>query len=475
MTLTVAGFERPRLTEIKADLDAKVTAVLGPVNTSADSVTGQILGIFAAAMDDVWEAAQDTYDSMYPATAEGTSLDGAVSYVGLERLAAAPTSAIAMCYGTESTYVPAGSIVRSIGGVQFVSDYDLIISRANAGDVEITVNTVENAGNYQIIAGGVSVTYTSDASATAEEIVAGLAALFDAGTFTATTNGTTLSLRNINGESAFSLTVGSKLTISRLGSPVAFTAVEVGAIALPIGALNTLDTAISGWIGVYNLTAGSTGRAVESDEELRVRHTESVRVTGAATVPAIRARLLADIEGVEYVSIYENRTAVVDAFGLPPHSFESIVSGGATQEIADKLFEVKPAGIQTFGNMSATVIDENGDGQVTSFSRPVPQYAWVRVTINALDTEEAVDPGYVDAIKAAVLATGNAIGIGKDVILQRFFGPIYAATPGLGSITVEIDTTASPLDAPTYATSNIVIARADHAIFDLARISVIEP
>lgn len=473
MTLTATGFERPRLTEIKADLDARVTAVLGPVNTSPDSVTGQILGIVSASLDDVWEAAQATYDSMYPATAEGTSLDGAVSFVGLERQSAAPTTAVAMCYGAESTYVPAGSLIRSIGGVQFVSDYDLIISRANAGDVEITVNTVENAGNYQIIAGGVSVTYVSDASATALEIVTGLAALFDTGTFNATVNGTTLRLRNVNSESAFSLTVGSKLTITRLGSPVAFTSVEMGATVLPIGALNTVDTAIAGWDIVYNLTAGNTGREVETDEELRVRHAESVRVTGAATVPAIRARLLADVDGVEYVSIYENRTNVLDAFGLPSHSFEAVVSGGATQAIADKLFEVKPAGIQTYGNTSATVIDENGDGQLTSFSRPVPQYAWARVTINSLDTEEAVDPGYIDAIKAAVLATGNALDIGKDVIVQRFYGPIYASTPGLGSITVEIDTTASPLDTPTYATTNIVIARSDHAIFDLARISVV--
>ena len=473
MTLTATGFERPRLTDIKADLDARVTAVLGPVNTSPDSVTGQILGIVAASLDDVWEAAQATYDSMYPATAEGVSLDGAVSFVGLERQTAAPTTAVAMCYGAESTFVPAGSLARSVGGVQFVTDYDLIISRANAGDVEITVNTVENAGNYQIIAGGVSVTYTSDASATAAEIINGLAALFDAGTFLATVDGTTLRLRNVNLESAFSLTVGSKLTISRLGSPVAFTAAEMGATVLPIGALNYVDTAISGWDEVSNLTAGNTGREVETDEELRVRHAESVRVTGAATVPAIRARLLADVEGVEYVAIYENRTNVVDANGLPSHSFEAVVSGGSTQDVANKLFEVKPAGIQTFGNTSATVIDENGDGQLTSFSRPVPQYAWARVTINSLDTEEAVDPGYIDAIKAAVVATGNALGIGKDVIIQRFYGPIYTSTPGLGSITVEMDVTASPLDVPTYATSNIVIARGDHAIFDLARVTVV--
>jgi len=84
-----------------------------------------------------------------------------------------------------------------------------------------------------------------------------------------------------------------------------------------------------------------------------------------------------------------------------------------------------------------------------------------------------LQPAYIASIKAAVLAVGAAIGIGKDVITQRFFGPIYAATPGLGSITVEVAVTASSSGAPSYATSNIAVARGYHAVFDLARITVV--
>jgi len=90
-----------------------------------------------------------------------------------------------------------------------------------------------------------------------------------------------------------------------------------------------------------------------------------------------------------------------------------------------------------------------------------------------LDLEEALDPEYVTTIKNAVLTYGNSIGIGKDVIIQRFFGPIYESTPGLGGITVEAAITASPIDTPTYATTNIVIARAELASFDLTRITVV--
>ena len=184
MSLTQTGFERPRLLEIKSEYDALFASVLGPINTNADSVTGQIIGIFSAALDDAYEVLQHTYDSMYPYSAEGTSLDGAVSFVGLERLAAAPTTVIAMCYGAESTLIPAGAIARSADNRQYASDADVVISRSAAGDVVITPTTISNSATYQVIAGGVSVVYTADSDATAAEICSGLAALFDANNFT---------------------------------------------------------------------------------------------------------------------------------------------------------------------------------------------------------------------------------------------------------------------------------------------------
>ena len=50
MSLTQTRFERPRLLEIKSEYDALFASVLGSVNTNADSVVGQIIGIFSAAL-----------------------------------------------------------------------------------------------------------------------------------------------------------------------------------------------------------------------------------------------------------------------------------------------------------------------------------------------------------------------------------------------------------------------------------------
>ena len=473
MTLTATGFSRPRLNDIKASYDVLFQEALGPVNTAPDSVVGQILGIFAAALDDIYEAVQDTYDSMYPFSAEGTSLDGAVAFVGLSRLAASATSVIAMCYGTESTLIPAGSLARSLDNRQYATTEDALVSRANAGDVEIGVVTVANSTAYQIIAGGVSVTYVSDSSATAAEIVAGLAALFNPANYLATVVGDTLRLRAVDLYSSFPLTVGSRLAISKLGSPVLFTALDLGAYALPAGALTRIDSALLGWDTVDNLLAGNIGRFIETDEKLRARHATSTRVIGAATAQAIRARLLAEVESVEYVAVYENRSSAPDIYGLPPHSFETVVVGGLNQAVAAKLFEVKPAGIETYGNVSVTVTDENGDGQVCRFSRPTYSYGWVRVTVAAFNGEEVLSVDTAQAIREAVLAYGQSLEIGDDIIQQRFYGPIFGATSGLGSLVIETAVTAAPGDSPTYATTNISVPRARVVLFDLSRIAVV--
>lgn len=473
MSLTEQGFDRPRLNDIKTDYDQRFTDALGPVNTNADAVVGQIIGIFAAALDDAYETLQNTYDSMYPFSAEGTSLDGAVSFVGLERLAAAPTTVVAMCYGTEGTLIPIGALARSIDNRQYATSVDTVIGRGSSGDVTIEVQTLQNSAAYQVIAGGVSVTYNSDSSATAIEIAAGLAALFDPTKFLATASGGVLRLRAADQYSDFPLTVDSKLKITKLGTPVVFTAVETGAYALPANSLTRMDSSIAGWDEVNNLVAGATGRFVETDEELRIRHQNSVRVTGAATVQAIRSRLLAEVDSVTYVAIYENRTNVTDAFNLPPHSFEAVVSGGLDQAVANKLFEVKPAGIKTYGNTVLEVLDENGDEQVCKFSRPSNKYSWIKVTVNSLNSEEALPTEVVQSIIGAVLEYGSSLSIGDNIITQRFYGPIYDATSGIGSITVEAALTNLPGDTPSYTASNVAVARAELALFDSSRITVV--
>lgn len=251
-------------------------------------------------------------------------------------------------------------------------------------------------------------------------------------------------------------------------------ALETGAVLALAGTLVNIDTPVSGWNGVNNPVDGETGRPVESDPALRLRRLQSLSVTGAGTVEAIRARLLQQVEDVTAVTIIENRTDVEDAEGRPPHSFEAVVSGGIDQDVADLLWEVKPAGIETTGEISVNVDDSQGDIQLISFSRPVQVFIWVRVTLtpNGVGTFPD-DP--TDATQNAIVEYGETLGVGDNVIFQALFGPVYQAVPGIESLTIEVATgdAETPPDSGDFQPANIGIASNEIALFLQDRVEVI--
>ena len=465
MSLTATGLERPRLNDLKADLDASVSEALGPVNVGPDSVLGQIDGIHAAALDDIYELAQDVYDSMYPSSAEGVSLDRAVSFLGLVRLSAAPDVVTAAVYGAQGTNVPVNALAHA--DIQYFNSSRVTITRFNAIDAYLSIPAVTDSTVYSVTLDSTTYSFNSGIGATLASIIAGLVAAIGAGYKAVAANGG-LRISATDGETPFVITGSGNVVLDLIGSPAVFVAVSSGARSLPIGALSNIDTPVFGWSGISNLITGSGSRNVESDVELRLRHSTASRATGSATVKAIRARLLAEVPGVTAVSVYENRSMYI-VNSMPAHSFETVVQGGVDQLVGQNIWDNKPAGIETYGNTLVTVTDDNGESQPVEFSRPVSQYLWVRVTVTDFYPEEDLPDDTVQAIKAAVVATAQALTVGEDVITQRFIGPIYAATSGIGMINVETAITAGPSDTPTYSTANKAIGRSDLAVASESR------
>jgi len=468
MSLTATGLDRPRLDELKTDLDASITNVLGPVNTSPDSVLGQLTGIQAASLDDAYEMLQDTYDSMYPASAEGVSLDRAVSFLGLVRIGSAPVVVTAVLYGSEGTVVPTNALAHA--DVQYFNTSAVTITAARMLDVTISIGTLTDATLYRVTLNGINYDYTSGIGATIASVLNGLAAAIT-GYLVAVANDM-LRITVTDGETPVIYSASANLNTVKLGSPAIFASIPSGLRELPIGALAAIDTPIYGWDSISNLNPGAGSRDIETDMALRIRHASANRATGSATVKAIRARLLQEVAGVTAVNVYENRTHNVVS-GQPAHSFETVVQGGTDQAVAQNIWENKPAGIETYGNLSINVLDENLDLQPINFSRPTIQYAWVRVTVTQLYPEESLPLSTAQSIKDAVLAYGVSLSVGEDIITQRFVGPIYLATQGLGLITVETALTNLATDTPIYTTTNKAVPRNGAALFDVSRIPVV--
>jgi uncharacterized phage protein gp47/JayE len=471
--LTPLGFIRKRLDDVKAELEAAVLDEFGEVNTEPDSVFGQLIGIFSNVIANLWQEMENTYFSQYPATADGVSLDNAVDLVGIRRLEATKSRVLASITGDQSTLIPAGSQVSvAETGEIFENPEDGVITRSNAQILVIEVTQVTDSTDYTVLVNGVSITYNSGVGATADTIAAGLVSAINGETEPVTANdlgGGEFDITTDQDDLAFNGSVGTGLTITSRTSPLLFEALETGPITVLSGTFTEIVTPVNGWDSVSNIEDGVAGRDLETDQELRIRRLNSIRVLGAGSVEAIQARLRQEVQDVLNALVFENREPF-EVDGRPAHSFETVVQGGDDTEIAEKIWELKPAGIQTFGNVNVLITDSNGDSQSIFFSRPEPVYVWVEVDLTVISGEFSAEGP--DAVAAAILAFGQSYNVGEDILYQEFTQPIYNVG-GIELIDLTLATSATPAGPPgAYSAANLTINEVEIGDFDLTRITV---
>jgi uncharacterized phage protein gp47/JayE len=476
--LTADGFVRKTLDEIKTEIAASIVSLFGPVNTEAASAFGQLIGLVSERESTLWELAEAIYLALYPASAEGVQLDNVAQLTGLTRIDEDESTAVVAATGTQGTVIAAGKQVSvAETGEAFTTDEAQTIDKADAVNVDISVDTAVVADTYRVTIDTVDHDFVAPGGATIISIAAGLVGVINGGSsgMDATDNlDGTFYVTSEDGETGHDVDVSvvgtGTMSITNRASPIPVTAVNAGEVLVLEETITTIDTPVSGWDSVTNLAAGIQGRDIETDAELRLR-IEGARL-GAGTVEAIKSRIQDEVDGVTRAIVIENRTDdVVD--GQPAHSIHVIVQGGADQDIADKIWEVKPAGIATYGSETETVEDSEGNSQTIYFSRPTLKYGWVRVRYTKTP-EETFPAGGETAIKEALVAFGDTFEIGQDMYLQRWFGPMYDATSGIASAVITHDTTATDTGPPTYVATDEPIAVDELAVFDLARMDVDE-
>ena len=360
----------------------------------------------------------------------------------------------------------------------------------------------------------------------------------------------------------YSINVGTNLQVTSTTSPVPFLAQEYGVIPVPVGSLTEILTPIAGWQSLTNFQAGITGREQETDEELRLRAKHSLHTQGAATVEAIRSRILQEVPGVNSVTIFENvtmtqdqitvlfsadfvtgnavqvqfegsnigiinfsasnlqvmndvaaliqsqteiKTAVVGGAGnhqitltmadgqdieidfnisggasqptynksggRPPKSFETVVEGGTDDAVALKIWQLKPAGIQTFGNTHVIVTDSQGNPQGIEFTRATEVYLWADVLL-VLNPQETFPTNGQQLVAQAIVDYGNTLGVGSDVFVQRVQAAIFAI-PGIAQASVQIARTPLPTTLPVpFGSSDIAIGSIEISLWDTSRVNV---
>lgn len=486
--ITSTGFKLKRLDDIEQETtDSLINEFGAQINLSGSSPLGQIKGIYDERISILWEALQAVYDSQYPATAEGVTLDNVVSITGTSRLPATKSTVTARITGDLGTSISIGFTASVTGNsdAKFTNTEAGVVGAGIDEVQDIDFSAVPTSGSFSLRFDGqdTGTINWDDNNTDVQTALNGLSNLSGVVVIGDFTLGFTVTFSSDDGEQDQPLLEVFNNTLDA-GGAVTTTVLETtkgylpfvdlqmaanvsGSVQAPAGSLTVIETPLGGITSVTNLLDAEVGRDLESDSDLKQRRIENLQRIGSATLGGIKNNVL-DVEDVVQVGARENVTNAIVA-PLPAKSFEVFALGGDEQLIANAIFEAKPAGIETYGTTTKQVIDSEGVSHDISFSRPteIDIYMIVNITANADPVEGPLYPATGDDdVEQAILDFTEDFLIGQDVIVNQLYTPINTVA-GVFGIEILIGT------APTPTLSdNISIAATEIAKFDSTRITV---
>lgn len=114
--LTPAGFERKTIEEILDEIETEERSRIDPsINVQAETPIGQLNGIFAAKLGEIWELMEAVNANQYPSSASAFGLDGVAEITGTFRADATKGTVVLSVDLDAATLLPAGSIAQVAG------------------------------------------------------------------------------------------------------------------------------------------------------------------------------------------------------------------------------------------------------------------------------------------------------------------------------------------------------------------------
>lgn len=478
MPITNEGFEARRFSEIVEDINTdQKTTIASDLDTTPETLLGTLTSIFAAAVSDQEELLQAVADNLNIDKADGTFLDDLTALVGISRLQAAPTTGRLEAKGNLLTVIHTGNQF-SDGTNTFQSTASLTLSENQCTNVVYSIPSVTQGLDYNLVINSLTYSYTAQAGDTVDEVFEFLEEVINSdtsNTFATASYNSVDSLLTVTTDQLLvnlSMSSSSTISVSEVTGVVFIENIVEGPVVVAANAVTSIVDAITGLTSVSNPVALNTGRNLETDEELRARQSTAVRKAGTATVPAIQATLL-EVEGVTDVDVIENTSLETDTNGRPGKSYEVVITGGVSTDIAQTIFDTKPAGIQTYGDF-LNIVTFEGEDYTVFFSRPVDVYIWAEIEYTLYDEEMFPSEGE-QGIADAFVEFGSGLDNGIDVIPKRSYKNIYNGVEGIDDLTVKVASTSSPAITPDptdYAEVTIPILAKQLAVFDTSRVTV---
>lgn len=407
--LTPTGFIPQTTAQIQTLVNTDVLATIDAgLDTSPEQPLGQLIGIFAAQLANVWALQAATYNALDPNQAQGVQLDAVCALTGVTRLPAKSTT-VSCTVNLNASQSYTGPTLDANGNV--ITPGQLLANISGHPEYVFTnqgpiVST--GAGNYTV-------------------------------TFVCTQTG-----------------------------PVPCNAGTLTVISPAVGGWNNITNPLGGTIGSAIET--DTTLRIRRQQNLAVQQGstfDSIRdtvlaVAGIIQVTIYENDLLTLGDGVTHGAAGQPGCSfwVIIWDGSSP--------AASNNAVAQAIWNSKPCGIQAWdGNSgtSGTATDQTGAVHTVGFSRATQVGMWINITV----TIGPLYPSNGDTLlQAALAAFGNALTQGQSVIVEAFKAVAFTIAGVLDVRVFQVDSHAGPTNTAniaisanqiaTFSTTNIAVS-----------------
>lgn len=189
-----------------------------------------------------------------------------------------------------------------------------------------------------------------------------------------------------------------------------------GDFSINADTLTTIITPVSGVERITNPYESISGSDIETDNELRLRASNSLTYRTTSIFDGMLAQIL-QLSGVSKIAGYENNTKNTVAYKnivLEPNSITVVVKGGDLQAIGKVILENKTIGADVMGDIDINVYEEISKQTSTMrIYRPtkVVLKAELQVAINNLTTQD-----YAEQLKNQIINIIDNYNINDEII-----------------------------------------------------------
>lgn len=418
--VTAQGFLAKTVQVLLSDIEAQEIANIDPaIDTSPEMPLGQLNGIYANKLAELWELAAVAYNGYSRQNAEGPQLDNVNNLTGTKRNTASPSTTNQTCvFSLVGTYNQ-GALVANVNGqssVQF----------ANGNNISVT----------------------------------------GTGPYTATNTDTGVVLAT---NATLPITVPNMTFICTVNGPTVANA----------GTLTVITNPVNGWQSTTNPTDATLGTNVETDTAYRIRGEQEIAAAGSGNPDAIVADVQ-NVPGVIQAFCIENTSNYVDSYSNSPHSFTVVIWDGASPQandsaVAQAIWNDKPAGIQANGSITDGIAtDVIGGTHVVPFNRANQKLLYLTYTVTMMPGQPAINSTNVVAMKTAIVAatqtrvfTSGALnpaflGLGGTVYAEAMKSALLQAGFDIANVSaLQLGFSASPSGTTDLSVDLMSIALAD--------------